>query len=42
MAENNILNLTNNNNILADILFKLEDITEVLNDSNINNVFFVH
>ena len=37
MAENNILNLTNNNNILADISFKLEDITEVLNDSNINN-----
>ena len=37
MAEKNILNLTNNNNILADISFKLEDITEVLNDSNINN-----
>ena len=37
MAENNVINLTNNNNILFDISFKLEDIIEVLNDSNISN-----
>ena len=37
MVDNNIINLTNNNNILIDISFKLEDIIDVLNDSNINN-----
>jgi hypothetical protein len=37
MAENNIINLTNNNNILIDIAFKLEDIIDALNDTNINN-----
>ena len=37
MVDNNIINLTNNNNILIDIAFKLEDIIDILNDSNINN-----
>ena len=37
MEENNIINLTNNNNILIDIAAKLGEIIDVLEDSNITN-----
>ena len=37
MEENNIINLTKNNNILSDISSKLEEIMDILEDSNIRN-----
>ena len=37
MEENKIINLSNNNNILIDISSKLEEIMDVLEDTNISN-----
>ena len=37
MEEKNILNLSNNNNILIDISSKLEEIMDILEDTNLSN-----
>ena len=37
MEENNIINLSNNNNILVDISSKLEEIMDIIEDNNISN-----
>ena len=37
MEENNIINLSNNNNILIDISSKLEEIMDIIEDNNISN-----
>ena len=37
MEEKNILNLSNNNNILMDISSKLEEIMDILEDTNLSN-----
>ena len=37
MEENDIINLTNNNNILSDIINKFEDIIETIDNSNISD-----